>query len=298
MRCKMFYGKGKRAVALGLFDGVHLGHRRVIGYPAELAEFGFVPSVFTFSNSTITEKQGRGLEYIYTDAQKGLIMGELGIKEIFSEDFNALKGMSGDEFVREILVRRLNTGYVVCGSDFKFGRNASCGVRELYALGQEYGFGVEIAEDVKADGENVSSKRIRELLKNGGAEAANRLLGDRYRIDGEAVHGRQLGRTIGFPTVNQPFGRGQLVPRHGVYRSEVDVDGIIYGSITDIGVKPTVGSGNSPLAETHIPGFSGDLYGRLLTVRISEFIREEKKFSSVEELKMQIADDIEYIRQC
>ena len=296
MKRKLMAEKGSRAIALGLFDGVHLGHREVIKFPIMLAESGFIPSVFTFSSSTVEEKQGRRIEYIYTDEQKEILIRSLGISDFFIEDFSSIKDLSGEEFVRDILVDRLSTRYVICGRDFRFGKRASCGIDELYEFGRKYGFGVEIADDVKSEGENVSSKKIRELLKNGEIQTANKLLGSAYHISGEVLHGMELGRTMDFPTINQNFGEKQLVPKHGVYHTRTLIDGKKYDSITNIGIKPTVGDNIKPLAETHILGYSGDLYGRKTEVQFCRFIRDEKKFPSIDELKKQIAEDIEYIK--
>lgn len=286
----------KRAVALGLFDGVHLGHREVIGYPVKHEKSGFIPSVFTFGSNSLSEKQGRKIEYIYTDSQKKRLIEALGIHEVFSSDFEEIKMLTGEEFAMNILVKKLHAAYVVCGKDFRFGSKASCGIKELAEFGRKYGFEAEIAEDVQSGGENVSSNRIREMLKAGEIQSANRLLGENYRIDGEVVHGRQLGRTLNFPTVNQLYGENQLIPRKGVYFSETEADGIHYASVTNIGVKPTVGAEANPLAETHILDYSGNLYGKSITVRLKEFVRDERKFSSAEELRRQIEKDTEYCR--
>ncbi len=284
----------KKAVALGLFDGVHLGHRAVISRPVSMAAQGLVPGVFTFRNTTLAYKQGRSIEYIYTDSYKERLVRRLGISEVFSEDFRELRELSGEEFARDILSRRLDAACVVCGTDFRFGRNASCGINELAELGKKYGFAAEVADDVIADGENISSKRIRALLREGSPEKAALLLGEKYTVSGETVYGNQIGRTIDFPTVNQLFEEGQLVPKCGVYSSSVAIDGTEYRAVTNIGVKPTIAGERSPLAETHILGFSGDLYGRYLEVRLNSFIRPEQKFSSLEELRSQIQQDISF----
>ncbi|MDE5946965.1 MAG: bifunctional riboflavin kinase/FAD synthetase [Oscillospiraceae bacterium] len=285
-----------RAVALGLFDGVHLGHREVIKYPVQLEKYGFIPSVFTFKNSSLSEKQGRSIEYIYTDVQKESIIKDLGIKEIFSEDFNTIKDLNGEEFVREILIKKVNAGYVICGNDFKFGKRASCGIRELSELGKKYDFKVKIADNIKLQNEIVSSRKIRGLISIGYISSANLMLGSDYHIDGEVVHGRQLGRTLNFPTINQVFEPNQLVPKKGVYQSSTEIDGILYESITNIGIKPTVGAEVKPLSETHILNFSNDIYGKNIKVTLKRFIRDEKKFASVQELRSQIFKDIDSVK--
>lgn len=285
--------KGKRAAALGIFDGVHLGHRRVLKISAEMSEKGFIPSVFTFRSDTLAEKQGRSLKYIYTDENRERIIKNIGIRDIFSENFGSFKSLSGEEFVREVLVKRLNTGIAICGEDYRFGFGASCGAAELLQLGKKYGFDVMVAPEACIDGEKVSSRRIRQLLCEGKVCEASRFLGGSYTIFGEVVRGAQLGRTIGFPTVNQLFKADQLVPAYGVYVSRTTVMGRRYRSMTNIGVKPTVEYGGAPLAETYIDGFSGDLYGERLSVELIDFVRPEKKLGSLEELKRQISADID-----
>lgn len=286
----------KTAVALGLFDGVHLGHREIIKFTKRFEKSGFVPAVFTFGSSGITEKQGRKQEYIYTDRQKENILEKLGMQYCYSADFSSLKNLSGEEFMREILLKKLNAYHVVCGHDFRFGRNAECGIEELIRYGQKHGFGVVIGPDIMQNGEKISSQRIRELLENGKIKEANRLLGARYNIAGEVVHGNELGRTLDFPTINQKFSIGQLVPKRGVYHTLTEIDGRKYTSVTNVGVKPTVEKNIQPLAETHILDFSGDLYGKNVKVEFCGYIRGEKKFASVEELKNQISADTEAVR--
>lgn len=281
---------GTRSVALGIFDGVHLGHRAVM----KMTEDSGDPAVFTFNNTSLHVKQGRSIEYIYTDEQKADLIRALGIRKIFSENFSDIRDMSGREFAENIIVRKLGADSVVCGRDFRFGRNASCGINELAVLGREYGFEVRVAEDVLFNGAPVSSGRIRSLLGQGDVTAAAELLGRSYMISGRIVHGRQIGRTLDFPTINQHFAEDQLVPCFGVYASSVNIDRQHYVSVTNIGVKPTVGGESKPLAETHIIGFSGDLYGRELDVELRGFIRSEVKFNSLEELREQISKDISY----
>ncbi len=285
-------GNRKRAVALGLFDGVHLGHRAVIAKAAEMAENGLIPSVYTFACGTLAAKQGRAVEYIYPDSRREALIRRLGIEDVFSEDFREIRDLSGESFVRDVLLGRLGTAYVVCGRDFRFGRGAACGIAELSELCGRYGIELGIAEDVVSGGESISSRRIRELLKNGDMPAAAELLGESYSICAEVVHGAHIGHTIGFPTINQTFAEGQLVPRFGVYATSVTVGERTYPSVTDIGVKPTVGGADRPLAETHIIGFDGDIYGMTADTLFREFLRPEQRFASLAELKKQIAADL------
>lgn len=276
----------RTAVALGLFDGVHLGHRFLLNVAVES---GLMPSVFTFNPETVAIKSRCG--YIYNKEEKDRLLAACGIEQVYSVDFCDVCGMSGEEFVKNILVDRLNAGFVCCGNSFRFGKNALCGIVELCKLGRKYGFDTVGIDDVTYEGETVSSTAVRKMLLNGDTLMAGQFLGEPYTIGREVAHGAELGSTIGFPTINQFFGEGQLVPKYGVYASEVYINGR-YRAVTNIGIKPTVSYGGRPLAETHILDFSGDLYGKTISVRLRDFIRSERKFSSVDELKSQISEDV------
>lgn len=287
---------GKRtAVALGLFDGVHLGHRAVISKAAGMTEKGFIPAAFTFNSSSISTKHGTVLEYIYTDDYKELLLRECGTDIIASEDFQDIRDLSGEEFVRRILMEKLRAGYVCCGRDFRFGKAASCGISELAQLGKKYGFETDIAGDVLSGGENISSRRIRQLLREGDISAAEAMLGKSYTLRSTVMNGSHIGRTIDFPTVNQHYAPGQLVPAYGVYHTRTEAEGKVYDSVTNVGVKPTISGERPPLAETHILGFSGDLYGKEISVSFVRRIRPEMKFGSLDELKARISADIQAV---
>ena len=179
-----------------------------------------------------------------------------------------------------------------CGDDFKFGKNAACGAQELIRFGKRFGFEVEVVGAVEYGGSAVSSSRIRELLLSGDITAANELLGSAYFISAEVRDGNHIGRTIDFPTINQDFAEGQRVPRYGVYSTLTNVGGRVLPSVTNVGVKPTIEGVRRPLAETHIIGYKGDLYGKNADVSFKSFIRPEMKFGSLDELKGQINADI------
>ncbi len=281
------------AAALGLFDGVHLGHRRVLALARAQAANGLKPCAFTFEAESIATKRGTTLQYLYPTAHKCSLLKECGMERVYHPPFAQIREMDGEEFVQKILLHRFSAQYVCCGEDFRFGRNAAWNVQDLQNFGAQYGFAVEIAEDVCADGQRVSSTRIRQLLQNGEIGQANALLGAPYTIVQTVTHGAQLGRTIGFPTINQVFAEGQLVPKFGVYASETNVDGVIYPSLTNVGRKPTVQYDGMPLAETYIIGYAGDLYGTQLPVSLRRFLRPEMKFDSVEALTAQMQRDLQ-----
>ena len=285
----------KSAAALGFFDGVHLGHRVVIKLAVKQEKNGLVPSVFTFNPDAISGRKSDD-GYIYSSEEKSKLLSECGIDNIFSVSFEEVCNLSGEEFVKEILIDKMNVGFVCCGNDFRFGKSASYGTDELRKYGIKYGFEVCTADDIKFEGEIVSSTKIRKFLLDGNIIKAHMFLGRPYAINKEVIHGAHLGSTRGFPTVNQIFETRQIVPKFGVYASDVCINGYWYRAITNIGMKPTVNYGGMPLAETYIDGFSGDLYGKTIQVNLCEFIRPEQKFASVDELKQQIAKDIENMR--
>lgn len=287
----------KTAVALGLFDGIHKGHRLILNKALSYNK-KYKPAVFTFNTESIKIKHGKPFEYIYPNIRKLDIIYNMGFDYIESPDFDTLKNLDGESFAREILLKKMNAGVVICGENFRFGKNASCDITNLAEFGEKYGFKVEVIKLAeKSENTPVSSGIIRNLLKQGEISGLSEL-DFFYTIENIVSEGNKIGRTIDFPTINQYFAEGQLVPKRGVYISETVIDNIYYNSVTNIGVKPTINNNNNnikPLAETHIIGFSGNLYGKKIPVILRKFIRDEKKFPSVEALKMQIAEDIKYI---
>ena len=286
----------RTAIALGLFDGVHLGHRAVLGAAAARQPEGLLPAAFTFQPEFAGQKGAVG--FLYTAAQREEILREeCGIPEVLSLSFAQVGSLSGEEFVRGILCERMNAVFVVCGENFRFGRGAAWNADALREFGRRYGFAVQVVPAVCKDGGVISSSRIRSLLSDGRICEANALLGAPYQICGKVLHGAHLGHTIGFPTINQNFAQGQLVPHFGVYASETITAQGCFLSVTDIGVKPTVGYSGLPLAETHILDFSGDLYGQVITVRLLHFLREEQRFHSLDALRSRLSADADRCRQ-
>jgi riboflavin kinase/FMN adenylyltransferase len=281
------------SVALGIFDGVHLGHKRVIDKALAYKEHGLKTAVFTFSIEDIPFKHNSPVFYILDDTTKTDILKSMGVDRIFCPRFEEVHNMSGEDFARDILHNQIHAKAVVCGENFRFGKGASCGVEDLKHYGTQYGFSVEVVEPVLFHGGAISASVIRELIgSRGDVRVAKELLGYEYFIQGKVVHGKQLGRTMGLPTINQTFAERQLIPKRGVYSSRVVIQGTEYPSMTNVGIKPTVSSEGVPIAETHIIGFDGDLYGEIIRVYLKDYIRNEKKFNSIEELKNAIHNDI------
>lgn len=288
----------KSAVALGFFDGVHLGHRAVLHAAVDYAQQKkLVPCAFTFAADSIPVKQGTALSYLYTDAQKHALMASCGIRRVYCPQFAELCALDGEAFCRKVLTDLFRAREVFCGGDFRFGAKAAWDITSLRAFGRQMGFSVHQVEPVLCDGEKVSSTAVREAMKNGAPERAARLLGKPYHVSGRVVHGAALGRTRAVPTINLPFAAGQLVPRHGVYVSRTHTPQGTFDSVTDIGVKPTVSAAQIPAAETFLLNFSGDLYEQPCTVELLHFLRPERKFPDVEALYQQIARDQEECRK-
>lgn len=278
------------AVALGLFDGVHRGHQAVIRAAADCAP-ELMPAVFTFrfdTRAVVTKKQFGTLLRPELKAKK---LEENGIRFMLEPPFSTIMKMEPESFIQGILFNFMHAKAVFCGEDFRFGKNAAGDTRLLRSACEKNSVRFEIVRPVLDDGVPVSSTRIRAALREGDVPLANRLLGSPYMTCGTVVHGRHMGHSLGFPTINQLFSPEDLIPRFGVYATIVEVDGKEYVGATDIGVKPTVGDGYAPAAETFILDFDGDLYGRNIVIRYYAFLRGEKRFDSLEELTKTVLDN-------
>lgn len=276
-------------VAIGFFDGVHKAHQSIIKKAVAYAKDNQLQSaVFTFWNAP-TSKQSNKL--LLKVNQKNQTLLNLGVDFVFSPDFNELKEYTAHAFIKEILIDKLNTTHIICGQDFRFGKDRSADTNQLKLIAQEYGVTFAVCEMITNNQEPISATRIRNLMTQGNIKEANLLLGRNYCFSGTVIHGKKLGRTIDFPTINQKIPDENIVPKYGVYATRTQIEGKKYQSITNIGVRPTI-QGKELLAETYIINFNADLYDKDITVEMVDFIRSEKKFASLEELKYQIAQDI------
>ena len=281
------------AVALGIFDGVHRGHRRVLEKAFSHDELR--RAIFTFNTHTVDSK-GKDYKMLITDSFKRKLLDRAGADYIYSPDFYRLKSMPAEDFARDILKGALHAEVAVCGEKFRFGCGAAGDSDALIRYGRKYGFEVEIVQRLDSDGVRISSSLIRSLVREGEIEKANRLLGYSYGYSLEVIHGNEIGRTWDFPTINQQIPDGLVLPRFGVYVSNVHIDDRCYTGVTNIGVKPTVEKEIRPLAETFIVDYEGDLYGREIEIELFEFIRPEKKFDSFDALKAEIKRNTEYAK--
>lgn len=279
--------------ALGFFDGVHLGHKDVICTAVENAKtLGIKSCVLTFSRRPKSILTGEPDMFLTTESEKACLIEGLGVDLLYILDFAEIMNLDGDEFVKSILIDKLKCKGVVCGFNYHFGKGGSCDSNILAEICRRYACKTISRSPILYDSESVSSSRIRDLLQKGDVLSANKMLGHKFGYKLEVIHGRQLGRTIGVPTINQAFPEGFCLPRFGVYASEITVGNKKYCGVTNIGVKPTVGS-EKPVSETWILDYSGDLYGNNIDVRLLDFIRAEQKFASISDLKSQILKDSE-----
>lgn len=276
-----------RAVALGLFDGMHIGHRAVISNVLDVD--GLTATVFTFSDETPLPKNAPQLQ---TLADRCDLIEKTGVEELFLADFSAVGAFSPADFVKTVLKEQLNAHLVSCGENFRFGNGGTGDVTLLQSLCEAENIRVVVAKTVLCDGEPVSSSRIRAALADGNVTLANRLLGHPFSLTGSVAHGDGRGKHLGFPTANLPLYPHFAAPRFGVYLSAVELDGNVYSALTNVGARPTFET-DAPLCETSIFDYSGDLYGKELRVSLVRFLREERAFSSNEELKNQMERDKE-----
>lgn len=279
------------AVALGYFDGIHIGHRAVLQKALSYAkEKDLVPTVMLFDIHPRKLVSGSLPPMLMSENQKREALKEMGFRVV---DFNFRESvnLSPEEFAEKILLEKLNVKFVSCGYDYRYGKGGKGNAETLKeSLGKK---GVEVftVPAVELNGEVVSSTKIRQLIAEGEAEKANSMLGKEFSYHILVEKGDGIGHTIGTPTINQYFPEDFIVPKYGVYASRVKIEGEFYPSVTNVGIRPTVG-GTSLRSETCIFDFSGNLYGKEVEVYLVKYLREEKKFSSVDELKKAIESDI------
>ena len=248
--------------------------------------------MFTFPNSPRQLLSGKGDSAILTNEEREEKMRERGLDIMVECPFTeALRNMSPEAFFEKVLVEWLHASHLVVGKDFHFGKNRAGDVAFLKRISPVFGVEVDVIDKLKEGDADVSSTRIRRALDRGDMELAERLLGYPYYLSGEIIHGAELGRTIGFPTINQACREYKFLPPYGVYFSKTYINDRTYESITNLGCKPTV-NGNGVGAETHLFDASGDFYGKEARVELLHFHRPEQKFSSLDALKIQLEQDI------
>lgn len=286
---------GKRVcLAIGFFDGVHLGHQQILRQTiADAHQHDGVALALTFDkHPNVVVAPDKAPPLIYSLPQKLRAIESLGLKNILLVQFDKkFSEQTGEGFIR-CLAGDLGKIYSICvGADFVFGHKRGGNVALLKKLGADLHFQVHGLSAVSLDGQTVSSTRIREAIRAGHLDEASQMLGRPYAICGKVVAGDKLGQQLGFPTANLDF-TGLILPPNGVYAAITKLDGKFYRVALNIGFRPTVAAGKQLRVEAHLLEFSGDLYGQELEIEIGEKLRDEKKFASPEELRKQIARDI------
>jgi len=260
--------KKRIAVAIGDFDGMHLAHRTVVTGADEVIVY-CVNNKFSLLQKSIFERRFPNTVFA---------------------DFNEIKNMDGSEFIEKIIIDKFGAGMVLCGFNFRFGKNASWSALDMRNYLEDRDVWVRILEHLDFEGEPISSTRIRKAVTEGDIEKANEMLGYNFTFESEVIEGDKRGRTIGFPTINQHLSDGLIAPKYGVYESRVFIGDREYKAFTNIGIRPTWRV-DTPLAETHIFDYAGDLYGKIVRIELIRYLRGEKEFSSVNELKEQLDYD-------
>jgi riboflavin kinase/FMN adenylyltransferase len=280
-------------LALGNFDGLHRGHLKIIERVRRgAAEHGGTPMAMTFDpHPSRIVRPDKAPSLLMTKAQRIEALGNAGISAVAVVRFTPeLAHWDPDTFVRTALVEWLHVSEVWVGANFLFGHDRSGNFSTLRTLGQRYGFRADKIDPVRYKEFVVSSTRVRRLVSEGRMDEAGALLGHQFYIDGEVVEGKRRGREIGFPTANLRSAN-ELLPPNGVYATTIAIDGIVWPSLTNIGLRPTFGDTTQTTIESYVMGYSGDLYGRTVRLGFVLRLRDERKFEDVDALRSQIEAD-------
>ena len=296
---KIFHGTDNAGIArgtvltLGVFDGLHLGHQQIMQTVVERAnKIDAVPTVITFDPHPRAVLHPENAPPLLQTLDQRLANFEvLGIKQTIVIRFDReFAGIDAETFLTDIVHERLQAREVYLGKGFFFGKNRGGNIELLREMSKKLGFAADEVPEVRLRGQRISSSKIRQLLSEGKVNLARRMLGRPYGVEGQIIHGLQRGRTIGFPTANlHPHNR--VIPKFGVYATATLIEGTWRRSITNVGVRPTFDDDQNPSIESYIFDFDGDLYGDVLRVRFLHRIRDERKFSGINELRAQIEKD-------
>ena len=280
-------------IALGNFDGVHTAHEQILANCRSYADKHNIKcGVLLFDRHSAKTTHTRDISLITTLEQKLELMEQAGMDFVYMRPFDdEFMKKTPEEFVG-LLIKNLKIRAVCVGYDYRFGHKAAGDTQLLEELGTKYGFDVSVAPPVKIGDEIVSSTLIRSMVKDGEVEKAAQFLSRPFFVEGEVVRGKQNGRKMGFPTANVDYGEDALLPKTGVYAGVTTVDGEKYKSVVNVGNNPTFNADKITI-ESHIFGFDADIYGKTIKVEFIKYLRENVKFSSMDELKAQIAKDAE-----
>ncbi len=276
--------------ALGNFDGVHLGHQALLASARDKGNCT-KSAVWTFSEPS--SRLVSGIDLLTAPEERLALFRQAGIDLVFLTDFASVRGLSREAFVKNILFDACHVRRAVCGFNFHYGAKAAGNADTLSSALAALGGKTVVIPPFVLNGKTVSSSEIRMALAVGDAEGATAMLGRPYAIASPVLHGKKLGRTLGFPTVNQRFPALRALPRFGVYVVRVTLDGKLYGGVANVGCRPTVEDGNAVNAETFLFDFEGDLYGKTLQTEFLHFLRPEQRFPDLAALKAAVDQNIE-----
>ncbi|WP_341200054.1 bifunctional riboflavin kinase/FAD synthetase [Croceibacter atlanticus] len=279
-----FSGSKNTVVTIGTFDGVHIGHQKIVNRLVNHAELDSVILTF-FPHPRMVLQQDNTIKLLHTIEEKTSVLNQLGLDHLvihpFTKEFSRL---TAQQFVEDILVNQLKAKKIIIGYDHRFGRNRTADISTLKDFGEQYGFVVEEITKQDVDDVAVSSTKIRTALQKGQIEKANAFLGQPYMLTGTIVRGKGIGKTLGYPTANIQIEEAyKLIPKNGVYIVKTNFKGVTYFGMMNIGTNPTVG-GKSQTIETYFFNMDTDLYGSKMTIQMLKRIRDEKKFASVDQL--------------
>ena len=284
----------KTIITIGTFDGVHLGHQSILKKVVEAKENNtYESSLLTFfPHPRMVLQQDTSIKLLNTIDEKAELLDKFGIDNLIIHPFDAaFSNLSAEEFVKEILVDRLNIHKIIIGHDHRFGKNRSADINDLISFGKKYGFEVEQINAHEIDEIAISSTKIRKALMEGNIKLANQFLGYSYFISGKVIEGKKIGRTLGFPTANIQINESyKLLPKNGVYIVSSEINDILYFGMMNIGNNPTLGE-NEQSIEVHYFDMSENIYNKKLKISILEHIRDEQKFNSLTELQAQLEKD-------
>lgn len=288
-----FYLNRRTAVAIGKFDGVHVGHRRLLEEILARKEQGLAACVFTFDPApSVFFGLSDGKE-LTTREEKRRIFEQMGVDILIEFPMTAESaGMEPETFVSEVLVKRMQTAFVVAGQDLSFGKRGAGNAELLKEMGQTLDFAVKIIDKITVQGVEVSSTHIRNLIEKGEMQTAEAFLGAPYTLIGRVLHGNRIGRTMGFPTVNLLPEDNKLLPPNGVYYARVSWNGNTYRAISNVGYKPTVTDERVLGVESYIYDFSDEIYEEEIRVSLLAFKRPEQQFAGIAQLRAQLEKDI------
>lgn len=289
-----FSGIKSSIITIGTFDGVHLGHKSILEkmkYATQNNQYESLVLTF-FPHPRMVLQQDSSIKLLNTIDEKATLLEKFGIDNLIIHPFDeAFSNLSAEEFVKNILVDKLNIHKIIIGHDHRFGKNRTADINDLIAFGKKYSFEVEQINAHEIDEIAISSTKIRKALVEGNIKLANQYLGYSYYISGKVVQGKKIGRTIGFPTANIQINENyKLLPKNGVYVVSSKIDNILYFGMMNIGKNPTIGV-NDQSIEVHFFNLNEDIYDKNLQILILEHIREEQKFNSLSELQAQLDKD-------